>query len=278
MTTPVPLSTARIAELYVYPVKSARGIALEQGLLTRTGLALDRHWMIVKPNGRFVTQRELPRLALLVPELSSEALRLRAPAMPELSVPFGQSGERTRAVVWGDECDAFDEGPQAAAWLQRFLGHDLRLVRFDPAFHRPSAREWTAPDEAEAQFADGFPLLALSTASLADLNQRLTSPLPMNRFRPNIVLEGLGPYDEDRIGELDDGAIRLRPVKPCTRCKITTTDQDTGIVEGDEPLRTLRQYRYDATLRGVCFGQNLIVLAGAGQQLRRGQSLRLRWK
>jgi len=269
---------ARIAQLHVYPLKSARGIALEDGLLTRTGLALDRHWMIVGPNGRAVTQRELPRLALLAPSLTETALLLNAPAMSELRVPFAGAGARRRVTIWGDECEALDEGPQAAAWLQQFLAHDLRLVHFDPAHRRLSAPQWTAPYEAESQFADAFPLLALSTASLADLNQRLTQALPMNRFRPNIVLEGLEAYDEDRIDELGDGSIRLRPVKPCTRCKITTTDQDTGVVDGDEPLRTLRQYRYDASLRGVCFGQNLIVVAGAGLRLRRGQALQLQWK
>ncbi len=268
---------ARIVELHVYPLKSARGIALEQGLLTRTGLALDRHWMIVGPNGRFVTQRELPRLALLAPALAETALVVRAPTMPELTVPFTEA-ERRRVTIWRDECEAFDQGPEAATWLREFLGQELRLVRFDSSHRRLSAPEWTAPYEAQSQFADAFPLLAISTASLLDLNQRLPRALPMNRFRPNIVLEGLEPYGEDRIEELGDGSIRLRPVKPCTRCKITTTDQDAGAVDGDEPLRTLRQYRYDASLHGVCFGQNLIVVAGAGQYLRRGQTLQLQWK
>jgi len=269
---------ARIAELHVYPVKSARGIALEEALLTRTGLAFDRHWMIVRPNGRAVTQREIPRLALLVPALADTTLRLHAPAMPELSVPFAAEGARLPVTIWGYECEAIDEGPHAAAWLRQFLDTDLRLVQFDPAHRRLSSRAWTAPDEGESQFADGFPLLALSTASLADLNRRLARPLPMNRFRPNIVLEGLEPYDEDRIAQLESGSIRLRIVKPCTRCKITTTDQDTGAVDGDEPLRTLHTYRHDPALQGVCFGQNLIVVAGDGQRLKRGQSLQLRWK
>jgi uncharacterized protein YcbX len=273
-----PANTARIAALYVYPVKSARGIAVADTQLTAAGLAQDRRWMIVGDNGHCITQRELPRLALLVPSLSPTALRLRAPAMPELCISLAQQGERRPVTVWQHRCEALDEGSAAARWLQHFLGEYCRLVRFDPAHRRLSSPEWTGGRDAPTQFADAFALLALSSASLDELNSRLSSPLPMNRFRPNIVLEGLNAFDEDRIEELSDGAIRLRPVKPCTRCKITTTNQDTGCVEGDEPLRTLKSYRYDAALHGVCFGQNMIVAAGAGARLRRGQTLQLRWK
>jgi len=270
--------SARIASLHVYPIKSAHGIELECATLTRTGIAQDRRWMLVKPNGSFLTQRELPRLALLRPSLSETELRLRAPGNAEIAVPLAQLGERRRVTVWGRSCDAHDEGTLVAGWLGEFLGRPCHLVRFDPAHRRLSEREWTGAVEAENQFSDGFPVLALSNASLQDLNTRLAAPLPMNRFRPNIVLDGLDAFDEDRIEELHAGDIRLRVVKACTRCSITTTDQDTGTVEGDEPLRTLKTYRYDAALRGVCFGQNLIVLSGIGAQLQRGQRLQLRWK
>jgi uncharacterized protein YcbX len=272
------VAMARIAALFVYPVKSARGIALDGAVLTRAGLADDRRWMLVGSNGRFLTQRELPRLALLVPGLSDSTLRLQAPGMPEIAVALDWHGERRRVSVWGHECDALDEGAAVADWLRQFLDRDCRLVRFDPAHRRLSAREWTGDAEAENQFSDGFPLLAVSTGSLAELNSRLAEPLPMNRFRPNIVLEGLEAFDEDRIDELSAGSIRLKPVKACTRCSITTTNQDTGSVAGDEPLRTLKGYRYDAALHGVCFGQNLIVAAGAGARLQRGQTLQLQWK
>jgi uncharacterized protein YcbX len=271
-------STARIAALYVYPVKSARGIALQDAALTRAGLSQDRRWMLVGQSGRCLTQRELPRLALLLPSLSETALRLQAPSMPEISIALARQGERRSVSLWGHECEAFDEGPAVADWLRQLLDHDCRLVRFDPAHRRLSAREWTGSFEAENQFSDKFPILAVSTASLAELNTRLAEPLPMNRFRPNIVLEGLNAFDEDHIDELSDGAIRLKPVKACTRCKITTTNQDTGSVEGDEPLRTLNTYRYDAALHGACFGQNLIVVSGAGARLQRGQTLQLHWK
>jgi uncharacterized protein YcbX len=158
------------------------------------------------------------------------------------------------------------------------LGRACRLVRFDPTHRRLSAREWTGEVEAENRFTDGFPMLAVSASSLADLNRRLARPLPVNRFRPNILLDGLPPYAEDRIDELCGAGLRLKLVKPCTRCRITLTNQDTGELEGDEPLRTLRGYRYDAGLHGVCFGQNIVVVEGVGARLRRGQRLQVRWR
>ncbi len=269
---------ARIGALHIYPVKSARGLALDRAELTVTGLAQDRRWMLVNRLGRCVTQRELPRLALLAPELTPEALVLRAPRMPEISLPLARPGTRRPVTIWGHACPALDEGDEIARWAREFLGRELRMVRFDPAHRRWSATQWTGPYRAETRFGDGFALLALSTASLAELNARLPAPLPMNRFRPNLVLEQLQPFDEDRIEELRAGDIRLRPVKPSVRCRITTMNQETGEPEGDEPLRTLRRYRYDAALKGVCFGQNVIVVAGAGAELACGQELAVHWK
>jgi uncharacterized protein YcbX len=268
---------ARIESLHYYPIKSARAVELECASLTGAGFKDDRRWMLVTSAGRFITQREMPRLALLSPRLAPDALLLAAPQLPEFSIPLSRHGERRRVTVWDDECDAFDEGDEVAAWLSAFLGSECRLVRFDPSHRRLSERAWTGEFEAENRFSDGFPILALNAASLTDLNRRLAAPLPLNRFRPNIVLAGLAPYDEDRIDELCSGGVRLKLVKPCTRCRITVINQDTGEVEGDEPLRTLRSYRYDALLHGVCFGQNGIVIEGAGATLRRGQSLEIRW-
>lgn len=270
--------SARIAALHYYPLKSARGIELECALLTTAGFEDDRRWMLVTHAGRFLTQRELPRLALLAPRASPTALLLTAPQRPQISIPLSRQGQRRSVIVWRDQCEAFDEGDEVAAWLQAFLGRDCRLVRFDPAHRRLSAREWTGEFEADVRFSDGFPILAVNAASLTELNSRLAVRLPVNRFRPNIVLEGLQPYDEDRIDELCGDGVRLRLVKACTRCQITVTDQDSGEVEGEEPLRTLRQYRYDPSLHGVCFGQNAIVVEGAGATLRRGQPLEIRWR
>jgi uncharacterized protein YcbX len=270
--------TIRIASLHCYPLKSGGGLELELVQLTSAGLLNDRCWMVVTPSGRFLTQRELPRLALIRLQLSASELVLQAPSHADLAVPLQKAGPGITVVVWNDQCSAFDQGDTVARWLQTVLERECRLVRFDPEHRRLSARAWTGDIEAENRFTDGFPLLVIGRASLADLNSRMERALPMNRFRPNIVLEGLGPYDEDRIDELYDEQLRLKLVKPCTRCSITTTNQDTAELEGEEPLRTLKTYRYDAHLRGVTFGQNAIIVQGAGGTLRRGQLLQARWK
>jgi len=263
-----------IASLHVYPVKSCRGIERTDTRLTEAGLEHDREWMIVTPEGRFVTQREQPRLALIATGLDDHGLQLSAPETPTVTAPFDFKGDSVQVTVWRDRCDAHDQGDAVAHWLSDFAGRPLRLVRFDPAHRRPSDATWTAGVDAVSRFSDGFALLAISLESLADLNARLPAPLPMNRFRPNLVLDGLPPYGEDAVGDLVAGAVRLRRVKPCTRCSVTTTNQATGVVEGDEPLRTLKTYRWNAALHGVTFGQNLIVVTGGGERLRSGMELR----
>jgi len=262
-----------IAALHVYPVKSCRGVALDAATVTTAGLEHDREWMFVSPEGRFVTQRELPRLSLIGTELRGGQLHLSAPDQQRLAVPLDARGPALEVTVWRDRCRALDEGDEAADWISGFTGRALRLVRFDPSQRRTSDRAWTGPVDGYSRFSDGFALLAISLASLADLNARLPAPLPMNRFRPNLVLDGLPAYGEDSVGDLVAGGIRLRIVKPCTRCAITTTDQATGTVTGEEPLRTLKTYRWSAALRGVMFGQNLIVVAGAGGRLQVGTEL-----
>jgi hypothetical protein len=262
-----------LAELHVYPVKSCRGIALEAARLTEAGLEHDREWMIVTPDGRFVTQRERPRLALIETRLTADALVLAAPGLEPLAAPFDHAGAPVEVTVWRDRCRAHDQGEAAARWLGAFLGGEPRLVRFDPSHRRPSDAAWTGGLEALARFSDGFALLAISRASLADLNSRLAMPVPMNRFRPNLVLDGLPPYGEDALGDLVAGGVRLRRAKPCARCVVTTTDQSTGERDGEEPLRTLKSYRWDPALKGITFGQNLIVVEGAGSRLRVGMDL-----
>jgi hypothetical protein len=173
--------------------------------------------------------------------------------------------------VWRDRCRAHDQGEEAARWLTAFAGRDLRLVRFDPVHRRASDPAWTGGLAALNRFSDGFALLAISRASLEDLNARLAVPLPMNRFRPNLVLDGLPPYGEDQLEDLVVGKVRLRRAKPCARCVITTTNQATGEAEGEEPLRTLKTYRWDPVLKGVMFGQNIFVIDGSGERVRVGQ-------
>jgi uncharacterized protein YcbX len=269
---------AALAALNIYPVKSCRGIPLRSARVTDTGLADDRHWMMVRPNGRFVTQRELPRLALIGTAVSAGALQLTAPGMPPLSVSREAPGAVLGIVVWKFAGGGIDHGDEAAAWCTQYLGTPLRLVRFADRQERVCNPEWTQGTRAITQFADGYPVLVISRASLAELNSRLPKELPMARFRPNVVIDDVGAYDEDRIHELATGEVTLRIVKPCTRCSITTTDQESGTLDGIEPLATLKQYRFDRELGGVCFGQNAIIVRGVGAQLQVGQKFAVTWK
>lgn len=281
-----PTSTAgpaRIAALFRYPIKSARGHELQSVTLCDTGFAHDREWLLVDQRDVFVTQREQPRLALLRVALREEtagppALALDAPGMPPLDLPHDAFRDRRTVRIWRDEVQGLDAGDEASRWLSEWLGATFRLVRFAPGNRRLSSSEWTQGVAAPNQFSDGYPILILSRASIADLSLRVGSDLPVNRFRPNLLLDGLEPYDEDRIDELQCGPVRLRLVKPCTRCVITTTDQERGVRTGDEPLRTLHHYRHNRALQGVMFGQNAIIVAGVGAQLRVGDPLELTWR
>ena len=248
-----------IAALQVYPVKSCAGIALDTARLHPTGLAHDREWMVVDPVGHFLTQRDAPRMALLGTALDASTLTLRA-GDAALQLPLDHDGPLREVVVWRSRVPAFDAGEPAAQLLSDFLGRPARLVRFDRRHARLSNQDWTGAQQAPNFFSDGYPVLVVSQASLADLNRRLAVPLPMDRFRPNVVLGGVGPWAEDALGDVAFGEARLRIVKPCTRCVITTTDQARGERDGEEPMRTLKTFRYDAALRGVAFGQNAIVL------------------
>jgi uncharacterized protein YcbX len=262
-----------ITALNIYPIKSCRGIAVSRARLTEAGFEHDREWMVVQPGGRFLTQREAPRLALIEPALDGEWLRLGAPGMDPLRVPLAAAGDPVEVTCWQDRCAAFDVGEEAASWMTTHLGTPARLVRFDAGRPRRCDPEWTRDIEATTRFADAFPWLLLSQASLDDLNSRLAAPLPMNRFRPSIVVDGLPPYGEDHVGDLVADGVRLRAVKPCARCIITTTDQSTAERDGNEPLDTLRKYRFDPYLKGVLFGQNLILIEGEGRELAVGQAL-----
>ena len=271
-----------IARLFVYPVKSCAGIEVQQALLTETGLDLDRAWMVVDAQGMFLTQRSLPRMALIRPQLKSDELVLRAPGMLALHVAIDAVEAPATVTVWRDTVPAWDMGPVAAQWFSDFLGQPCRLVRFDPEHRRLSSLEWTGGVEVPNQFADGFPLLVTSEASLQDLNVRLAAEghaaVGMERFRPNVVLAGVDAHDEDRVDMIHvegDGTtdIHLQPVKPCSRCPIPDIDPATAESHpsvGD----TLRTYRQDKRLDGaITFGMNAIVRSGAEQWLRVGQRM-----
>jgi len=262
-----------IASLHVYPVKSCRGIARSCAVVTDEGFEHDREWMVVTADGRFVTQREEPRLALIETDVDDARLRLNAAGHAAIEVPLALRGEPRDVVVWRHHCVAHDQGEESARWLSELLERPLRLVRFDPRHRRLSDRAFTGSTPGYSRFADAYAFLVVSLASLADLNARLPAPLPMNRFRPNVVIDGVEAYGEDAIRELRAGPVALRLVKACTRCTIPTTDQATAERHPEEPLRTLRGYRLDERLRGVTFGQNAIVIAGAGAPLRVGEKL-----
>lgn len=270
---------ATLTALNVYPVKGCRGIAVARARVAARGLVAvagsaavgDREWMIVDPDGRFITQREEPRLALIETGIESDALVLVTPGIAPLVIPLdARAGLPREVVVWRSQVVARDAGDTAAGWLAAVLGVDARLVRFDAAEIRRCNAEYVGDSGAHTAFADGYPVLATGEASLADLNARLAAggaaALPMNRFRPNVVLAGLEPYDEDHIDTIAADGVTLKLVKPCTRCQVTTTDQDTARV-GSEPLATLAGYRMNAALAGVTFGMNAIIVAGEGREL-----------
>lgn len=269
-----PTVEVTLVELIVYPVKSCRGIAVGTATVTARGLAHDREWLVVDEDGRFLTQREYPQLAWVETALTSDSLRLSSPRQSTgLTIPLAQRDLRTLQVqIWRDTCAALEEGPAAAEWFSALLGKPVRLVRFDPEHRRLCSPEWTAGAEAENQFSDGFSLMLVGQESLDDLNMRLSERLPMNRFRPNLVVSGLPAFAEDQLVSLCSGNLEIRPVKPCVRCSITTTDQQTLEI-GREPLRTLATFRHDKVLCGVTFGMNAIVTGGAGSQLTVGTTL-----
>ena len=243
-----------ITALYQYPLKSCRGVPLDSARVTAYGLEQDRHWMVVDAKGFFLSQRRFPRMALIEALPAGDELVLRAPGMNELRVRSAM-GNPLHVRVWGHNGVADDAGDAAAAWLSHYLGHPCRLVAPGPRFRR-------AVDPAydrfgsELHFADGFPFLLISEASLDHLNARLPDPVPMNRFRPNIVIGGCGPHAEDGWRTLKIGELIFHVVKPCSRCTIPTVDQSSG-ERGDEPTRTLATYRRAGDGK-IYFGQNLV--------------------
>lgn len=254
----------RVRDLYVYPLKSAAGIRLDEARLDAFGLAGDRRWMVVDARGRFLSQREQPRMALLRVS-AGPSLIVSAPDMPALIVPVPAmvgGAARVEVTVWHDCCQGIDAGDEAASWLTMFIGEPCRLVYSPDDMVRPVDPTYAQPGDVTG-FSDGFPLLLIGQGSLDDLNERLATKgaaaVPMNRFRPNIVIEGAAPFAEDGWRRLAvgvaDGVVHLDIVKPCARCSIVPVDQATG-VRGTEPLTTLATYRRRDGK--VFFGQNVL--------------------
>lgn len=271
-----------ISGLWVYPIKSCAGIELNAATLTTDGLEWDRHWMLVDCEGEFLSQRQFPKMALVKPELGKDLLRVRAPGLPELEVPFEYGGQQVTATVWRDQCHAIDAGSWAAAWFSEALGAACRLVAFDKRVLRLCDRDFARDSGATTRFSDGYPLLIIGDASVCALNERLiekgVDPIPMTRFRPNLTLRGIDAFDEDHVRDLRGSQnISLCLVKPCARCQITTVDPETGVPDAaGEPLATLNGFRANREF-GTVLGQNAIVLSGAGRRLAVGDHLHVGW-
>ncbi|MSP59535.1 MAG: MOSC domain-containing protein [Myxococcales bacterium] len=249
---------AVVRELWVYPIKSARGISLPRARLASRGFEHDRRWMVVDGAGRFLTQRTLPRMALIEVAIEPGGLRVVAPGMPPLRVPFSVAGPAREVEVFADRCAAISTGEEAAGWMTRFLGAACDLVWMPEESVRLVDRDYSATATGvgdQVSFVDGFPLLLVSQASLDDLNRRLAAPVEMARFRPNIVVDGCAPFAEDSWTALRIGEVPMRGVKRCARCPIPSVDPATG-ERGEEPIATLGGYRRVGGQ--VLFGQNVI--------------------
>ena len=262
-------ATVTVSALFVYPLKSARGIPSARVRVSTTGFEWDRQWMLINAQGVFLSQRTHPQLARIVPRLDRGELLLEMPGLPPLRLPPVCTGERHTVRVHRDTCVGLDEGGAAAEWASRVAGEPARMVRVPPAAERFANPTFAGPAPAPMGFADGFPVLVCNQASLADLNQRLPESIPMERFRPNVVLEGLPAWAEDRIDSLTIDGVTLRLVKPCARCTIPSIDQRTGQPSTD-PTPVLRQFRFDKTLRGITFGENAVIVTGKDREIERG--------
>ncbi|HUN35907.1 MAG TPA: MOSC N-terminal beta barrel domain-containing protein [Trebonia sp.] len=254
----------RLTDIWRYPVKSCRGQRLNEAHVEPWGLAGDRRWMLVDGDGRFVTGREHPRLVLVTPALEADgAIRLSTPGLPGLTVPVPEAGTAPliRVKVWSSELDAAAASQQASGWLRKVTGMDVRLVYLDDPTRRPTSPAHSQPGDV-VSFADGYPLLLTAAESLARVNEWIAAgphaaegPLPMTRFRPNVVVAGDGAFAEDGWRLLKIGDVTFRVAKQCGRCVFTTVDPATA-VKGKEPLATLsRHRRWDG---GMWFGVNLI--------------------
>lgn len=245
-----------LSALNVYPIKSCAGIAVASWEVDSFGFRYDRRWMVTSPRGEFYTQRECPGLALVKVEIHDPHLRITAPGMPELITPLNPMGGRpVSTMIWKDRVAVVAPDHKADDWFSQVVGAEVVLAYMPETVRREVDHSW-APRGGRTGFADAFPFLLIGDASLADLNRRLATPLPMNRFRPNLVVTGSEPFAEDgwraiRVGELD-----MEVVKPCARCVMTTTSQERGERDGEEPLRTLATFRRQDGK--VMFGQNVV--------------------
>ncbi|MHA4869193.1 MOSC domain-containing protein [Duganella sp. PWIR1] len=274
-----------LSAITLYPIKSCAGLSLEEATLTQQGLMsaqiYDREWMVVDSNGICLTQREHPRMALIRPSLKGDTLELQAPGMLRLEIPLGLPDPETAPTlvtqVWDNTVLAYDCDALTAEWFTKAIGVPCRLARFHANAQRLVSTKWTDGLQAITMFSDGYPILVAGAASLDDLNQKLVAAgrqaLPMNRFRPNLVIDGIEAFEEDYAESFQLGEVILKPVKPCPRCPMPSVDQATGEF-GPDPLDIMQSYRAKPELEGaLCFGMNSILIAGEDQRVRVGQEI-----
>lgn len=239
-----------------YPIKGVKPQHLEAAKVEQRGLAHDRRWLLVDADGRFISQREHAGLALVDVEVTPTGLRVQAPGTKPLSVqqPFHET-RRLTVQIWNDAVEAVLADEPVHRWFSEVVGFECHLVYMDEKAVRPVDATYAVRPTDEVNFADGYPVLLTTEASLADLNARLATPVPMNRFRPNLVVAGCEAFEEDTWRQIRIGEVLFHVVKPCARCVVTTIDQASGSA-GKEPLRTLATFRKQGNK--VYFGQNLI--------------------
>jgi uncharacterized protein YcbX len=249
-----------ISSLIYYPIKACRGFEVESASVDRMELQHDRRMMVTTPEGEFLTQREYPRLALVTPNRKHDWLELCAPGFDSLQLGIQTSGTPVSVNVWkSKDVQAIDQGEDAAEWFSDWLGTPVRLVHIADGYKRLVNEKWAVHADDHTGFSDGYPILLTSEEGLADLNSRLESPVPMNRFRPNMVVKGSEAFAEDGWNRIRLGDVELAVVKPCARCEVTTIDKET-LEQSKEPLKTLGKYRKQKL--GAIFGQNVIPLNG----------------
>jgi uncharacterized protein len=247
-----------VSSLVYYPIKACRGFEVDSAQVERMGLQRDRRMMVVTSKGEFLTQREYPRLALVTPKLDDGCLELSAPNYDSLQLGIQTSGTPWLVDIWKSKgVQAIDQGEEAADWFSDWLGTGVRLVHIADGYQRRVNEKWAVHDDDHTGFADGYPILLTSEEGLQDLNSHLNAPIPMNRFRPNIVVMGCEPFAEDTWNRIKIGDVELAVIKPCARCEVTTIDKET-LERSKEPLKTLGRYRKQKL--GAIFGQNVIPL------------------
>lgn len=256
----VKSETMILSEINIFPVKSLRGHSPQSARVEPRGFEHDRRWLLVDRVGRFMTQREFPKMAVIEAEIRGGEIFFRFDGR-SCAAEFEPAGDESTVQIWNDKCGAIAYDVPVNAWFSDVLGTECRLVKMtDTTVPRPVDRQYARNENDHVSFADGFPYLLLGEASVGELNRRLDQPVPINRFRPNLVVRGSGAFDEDGWSAIRIGEVEFDVVKPCARCVVTTVDQENGIMNGVEPLRSLAQFRTfeRGGSKKVLFGQNLL--------------------